>query len=70
MRYQDEYIFFYNIQSGEPQESILGPVLYSIFTADLPDSDQTLIATYADNTAILASNTDPLTAGRHLQQYL
>jgi len=70
VRYQDEYTSLYNIQSGVPQGSILGPVLYSIFTADLPVSDQTLIATYADDTAILASNTDPLTTGRHLQQHL
>jgi len=48
----------------------LGPVLYSIFTADLPVSDQTLTATYADDTAILASRTDPLIAGRHLQQHM
>ena len=70
VRYQEEYTSLHNIHSGVPQGSILGPVLYSIFTADLPVSDQTLIATYADDTAILASHTDPIIAGRHLQQHL
>jgi len=70
MRYQEEYTSLHNIQSGVPQGSILGPVLYSIFTADLPVSDHTFTATYADNTAILASHTDTLITGQHLQQHL
>ena len=70
VRYKEEYTSLYNIQSGVPQGSILGPVLYSIFTADLPVSDLTLTATYADDTAIMASHTDPIIAACHLQQHL
>ena len=62
VRYQEEYTKLYTIQSGVPQGSILGPILYSIFTADLPETEQALTATYADDTAILASHQNPITA--------
>lgn len=61
---------FQEIQAGVPQGSILGPVLYTIFTADLPQSSNVTIATYADDTAILASNDSPAEASRILQQSL
>ena len=70
MRYQEVYTPLHPVHSGVPQGSILGPTLYSIFTADLPVTDQTLTATYADDTAILASHTDPNMATRHLQLHL
>jgi hypothetical protein len=70
VRYKKEYIKPYTIQSGVPQGSILGPILYSVFTADLPETEQTLTATYADDTAILASHQNPITASRKLQNHL
>jgi hypothetical protein len=70
VRYQKEYTSLYTISSGVPQGSILGPLLYSIFTADLPVTKQTLTATYADDTAILASLFDRITATQHLQLHL
>jgi hypothetical protein len=39
-------------------------MLYSIFTADLPETEQTLTATYANDTAILASHQNPITASK------
>ena len=70
VRYQDEYTKLYTIHSGEPQGSILGPIRYSVFTADLPETDQTLTATHADYIAILASHQNPITASRKLQNHL
>ena len=70
VRYQAEYTTLHDIHSGVPQGSILGPLLYSIFTADIPETDQTLIATYADDTAILASHPNPTTASAQLQHHL
>jgi hypothetical protein len=49
------------INSGVPQGSVLGPLLYLIFKADIPTRNDTVIATYADDTAIMASNENPQT---------
>jgi hypothetical protein len=70
IRYQEEYTTLYDIHSGVPQGSILDPILYSILTADLPETEQTLTATYADDTAILASHCNPITATEHLKYHL
>jgi hypothetical protein len=39
VRYQAEYTTLYDIHSVVPQCSILGPILYSIFTADMPETE-------------------------------
>jgi hypothetical protein len=70
VRHQEEYTELYTIQSGVPQGSILGPILHSIFTTNLPETEQTKTATYADDTAILASHQNPITASRKLQNHL
>lgn len=61
---------FHDISAGVPQGSILGPMLYTIYTADLPEVSGAIIATYADDTAILARNKDPVAASESLQRGL
>jgi hypothetical protein len=70
VRHQEEYTILNPIHAGVLQDSILGPILYTIFTADLPEAEQTLTATYADDTAILASHEDPFVATSNLQIHL
>ena len=37
-----------------PQGSVLGPILYLLFTCDLPQPENVSVATFADDTAIMA----------------
>ena len=49
---------------------MLGPVLYLIYTADLPTTNSTVCATFADDTVIMASHVNPDTASINLQNNL
>jgi hypothetical protein len=65
-----EFSDYKKISAGVPQESILSPLLYSIYTADLPQNEHTKIATFADDTAILSSSEDPVEASNALQNHI
>lgn len=44
-----------NVLSGVPQGSVLGPVLYILYTFDLPHSLQCNVRTFADDTKVFAN---------------
>ena len=49
----DAYSEVKEIRLGVPQGSVLGPVLYLLYTSDLPKLKNSTVATFADDTAIL-----------------
>ena len=55
------------IMAGVPQGSVLGPLLYVLYVADILTSSHTEIATFADDTALLSPHNNYTTAVNNLQ---
>ena len=70
VRHGNAFSPLFVIEAGVPQGSDLSPDLYNIFTMDIPKTINTLLATFADDTAILSSNADINIAAHHLQEHL
>lgn len=68
IKLRNEYSPLAPIMAGVPQGSVLGPILYVLYTADLPTHTHTQIVTFADDTAILSTSPDPVIASQMLQE--
>jgi len=55
--------------SGVPQGSVLGPFLYTLFTADVPQHNSTIISTFADDTGVLSRHKNLNVAIANLQTH-
>lgn len=56
------------IEAGVPQGSVLGPTLYLLYTSDIPHPNDCIMATFADDTCILASGNDEIESSTKLQR--
>lgn len=70
MNQNDSFSKIYPILASVPQGSVLGPILYQIFTANLPCNENVITAIYTDDTAILASHKDPSATAKLLSESL
>lgn len=53
VKMENEYSELKQINAGVPQGSVLGPILYLLYTSDIPERENIQLATFADDTAVM-----------------
>ena len=55
---------------GVPQGSIFGPLLYTIYTTDIPKSDTAILSIFADDTTVITTHPYTILASAKRQDHL
>nr|XP_015840350.1 PREDICTED: RNA-directed DNA polymerase from mobile element jockey-like [Tribolium castaneum] len=70
VRINEETFEIEKASAGVPQGSLLEPILYNLYTSDIPKRKDTTLGLYADDTAILAHGKTTLKITKRLQLHL
>lgn len=67
MQYGDGISGIKTLAAGVPEGSVLGSLIYALYTTDISEIGDTSLATFANDTAILAIRKDHPIAAANLQ---
>jgi hypothetical protein len=70
IKHGEAYSTINQINSGVPQGSVFGPLLYLLYTPDIPITPTTHIGTFLDDTVIICRHSDRQIATARLQEHL
>jgi hypothetical protein len=66
VKVETEYKELSPVNVGLPQGIVLWSLLYLLYTADLPNSPEYTTANFADDTAVVITDSDPAIASQKL----
>ena len=70
IKIKDTYSEVKDIKAGVPHGSVLGPIFYTLYTANIPTTTNSTLLTFTDDTPILVRHTNPETAVKLLQEHI